>query len=335
MVATEQDYQVIGTRPIRPDGADKVTGRAEYGVDVRLPRMLYGRVLRSPHAHARIVRIDASKALALDGVKAVVTNADFPRVDGDMVDLGETFAPFKWVRDNVLASDKALYAGHAVAAVCAVDPHVAEDALDLIEVEYEPLPPVLSVHEAMAEGAPLVHETLRTTEMAARFVPSDERSEGASNTASHLRFELGDVEQGFAEADIVLEREFETGTAHQGYLEAHNGTAFWNADGEVTVWCSTQAPFGVRAQVAGLLDLPISKVKVVPMEIGGGFGGKINVYMEPMAVMLSKMTGHPVKMLMTREGVLVGTGPTSATYVRCKIGAKRDGTLVAAEAELA
>ena len=335
MVATEQDYQVIGTRPVRPDGADKVTGRAEYGVDVRLPRMLYGRVLRSPHAHARIVRIDASKALALDGVKAVVTNADFPRVDGDMVDLGETFAPFKWVRDNVLASDKALYAGHAVAAVCAVDPHVAEDALDLIEVEYEPLLPVLSVHEAMAEGAPLVHETLRTTEMAARFVPSDERSEGTSNTASHLRFELGDVEQGFAEADIILEREFETGTAHQGYLEAHNGTAFWNADGEVTVWCSTQAPFGVRAQVAGLLDLPVSKVKVVPMEIGGGFGGKINVYMEPMAVMLSKMTGHPVKMLMTREGVLVGTGPTSATYVRCKIGAKRDGTLVAAEAELA
>ena len=184
---------------------------------------VYGRVLRSPHAHARIVRIDASKALALDGVKAVVTNADFPRVEGDMVDLGETFAPFKWVRDNVLASDKALYAGHAVAAVCATDPHVAEDALGLIEVEYELLPPVLSVHQAMAEGAPLVHETLRTTEMAARFVPGDERSESPSNTASHLRFELGDVEQGFADAEIVLEREFETATAHQGYLEAHNG----------------------------------------------------------------------------------------------------------------
>ncbi|MDA1061386.1 MAG: xanthine dehydrogenase family protein molybdopterin-binding subunit [Chloroflexi bacterium] len=335
MVATDKPYQVIGTRPVRPDGVDKVTGRAQYGIDARLPRMLYGRVLRSPHAHARIVRIDASKALALDGVKAVVTNADLPRVDADMVDLGETFAPFKWVRDNVLASDKALYAGHAVAAVCATDPHVAEDALSLIEVEYELLPPVLNVHQAMAEGAPLVHETMRTTEMAARFVPSDERSESPSNIATHLRFDVGDVEQGFAAAEIILEREFETSTAHQGYLEAHGGTAFWNTDGDLTVWCSSQAPFQVRSQLAALLDIPVSKVKVVPMEIGGGFGGKINVYMEPMAAMMSKMTGHPVKMQMTREGVLVGTGPTSATYVRCKIGAMRDGTLVAAEAELA
>jgi CO/xanthine dehydrogenase Mo-binding subunit len=335
LVATEHEYQVIGTRPVRPDGADKVTGRAEYGVDVRLPRMLYGRVLRSPHAHARIGRIDASKALALDGVKAVVTNADFPRVEGDMVDLGESFAPFKWIRDNVVASDKVLYAGHAVAAVCATDPHIAEDALELIEVEYEVLDPVLSVHEAMAEGAPLLHDQLRTTEMAARFVPSDERSEETSNIASHLRFEIGDVDAAFAEADIVLEREFETAMAHQGYIEYHNGTAFWSQDGEVTVWCSTQAPFGVRTQVAAILDIPVSKVKVVPMEIGGGFGGKINVYMEPMAALMSKQTGHPVKMLMTREEVLIGTGPTSATYVRCKIGAKRDGTLVAAEAELA
>ena len=335
MVATEREYRVIGGRPVRPDGADKVTGRAAYGGDVRLPRMLYGRVKRSPHAHARIVSVDASKALALDGVKAVVTNADFPRIDRDMVDLGETFAPFKWVRDNVLASDKALYAGHAVAAVCATDPHVAEDALALIEVEYEPLDPVLTVHEAMADGAPLLHDYMHTTEMAARFVPGDERSEDASNIASHLRFELGDVEAGFAEADIVLEREFETSMAHQGYIEYHNGTAYWSADGEVTVWCSSQAPFSVRDQMAALLDIPVSRVKVVPMEIGGGFGGKINVYMEPMAAMMSRMTGCPVKMLMTREEVLTATGPTSATYVRCKIGAKRDGTLVAAEATLA
>ena len=163
--------------------------------------MLYGRVKRSPHAHARIIGIDASKALALDGVHAVVTNADFPRLDDDLADLGETFAPFRYVRDNVLASDKALYAGHAVAAVCASDPHVAEDALALIEVEYEPLPAVLNVHEAMAEGAPLVHEHLRTTEMAARFVPSDRRADEPSNTASHLRFELGDADAGFAGAE--------------------------------------------------------------------------------------------------------------------------------------
>ena len=297
--------------------------------------MLYGRVLRSPHAHARILSIDASKALALEGVQAVVTNADFPRLGDDLVDLGETFAPFKYVRDNVLASDKALYAGHAVAAVCATDPHIAEDALALIEVEYEPLDPVLTVHESMADGAPLVHEHMHTTEMAARFVPSDNRSDDFSNTASHLRFELGDVEQGFAEADIVLEREFETSMAHQGYIEPHNGTAFWNKDDEITVWVSTQGPFAVRMQVAKLCDVPVSKVKVVPMEIGGGFGGKINAYMEPMAAVLSKKTGRPVKMIMTREEVLIGTGPTSATYVRCKIGAKRDGTIVAGEAYLA
>ena len=336
MVATERDYQVIGTRPVRPDGIDKVTGRAEYGADVRLPRMLYGRVKRSPYAHARVTRIDASKALALDGVEAVITNQDFPRIaDDEVVDLGESFAPFKYVRDNVLASDKVLYAGHAVAAVCASDPHIAEDALDLIEVEYEELPAVMNVHEAMADGAPLVHDHLRTTEMAARFVPSDQRADASSNIASHLRFELGNVEQGFEEAEIVLEREFETATAHQGYIEPHNGTAFWNADGQLTVWVSTQGPFVVRTSVAKLLDVPVSKVKVIPMEIGGGFGGKITVYMEPMAALLSKKTGHPVKMIMTREEELTGTGPTSATYVRCKIGAKRDGTLVAAEAMLA
>ena len=335
MVATEKEHQVIGTRPVRPDGIDKVTGRAEYGGDVRMPRMLFGRVKRSPHAHARIVKIDASKALALEGVHAVITNADFPRLDGDMVDLGETFAPFKYVRDNMLASDKVLYAGHAVAAVCASDPHIAEDALELIEVDYEVLPPVLSVHEAMAEGAPLLHEHLRTTEMASRFVPSAQRADDSSNVASHLRFELGDVEQGFEDADIVLEREFETSMAHQGYIEPHNGTAFWNADGQITVWVSTQGPFTVRQQVATLCDVPVSRVKVVPMEIGGGFGGKIHVYMEPMAALLSKRTGRAVKMIMTREEVLTGTGPASATYVRCKIGAKRDGTLVAGEAYLA
>ena len=338
MVATDpgtRQYEVIGTRPVRPDGADKVTGRAEYGADVRLPRMLYGRVKRSPHAHARILRIDASKALALEGVHAVLTNDDFPRLGDDLVDLGETFAPFKYVRDNVLASDKALYAGHAVAAVCASDPHVAEDALALIEVEYEPLPAVLNVHEAMAEGAPLVHEHLRTTEMAARFVPSDRRAGEPSNTASHLRFELGDADAGFAEAEIVIEREFETAMAHQGYIEPHNGTAHWGADGQITVWTSTQGPFAVRQQVAKLCGVPVSRVKVMPVEIGGGFGGKINAYLEPMAALLSKRTGRPVKMIMTREEVLTGTGPTSATYVRCKIGARRDGAIVAGEAWLA
>lgn len=337
MVSTQSEaqYKIIGRRPVRPDGNDKVTGRAQYGADVALPGMLYGRVKRSPHAHAIIKNIDYSKALELEGVKAVVTNSDFATIGDDVADLGETVTTMNDVLDNVLASGKALYAGHAVAAVCATDPHIAEDALELIEVEYEPLSPVLNVHDAMADAAPQLHEEMRTVEMLARFVPGPDQGENPSNTASHLRMEIGDIEKGFSEADIVIEREFETGTAHQGYIEAQNGTALWDQDGQLTVWVSTQGAFAVRTQLAELLKLPLSNVKVVPTEIGGGFGGKIPIYMEPMAALLSKKTGQAVKMTMNREEVLIGTGPTGATYTRVKIGATNDGTLVAAEAYLA
>src|SRR5262249_40877241 len=168
MVATPEKpaYKVIGTRPVRPDGMDKVTGRAEYGADLQLQGMLYGAVLRSPHAHARIKRIDTAKAAALPGVLAVVTAADFPAAGGDTLDLGEGSANPKWLADNILASDKALYHGHAVAAVAALDQHVAEDALALIEVEYEVLTPVIDVREAMLDGAPILHDDLRTAERA-------------------------------------------------------------------------------------------------------------------------------------------------------------------------
>jgi CO/xanthine dehydrogenase Mo-binding subunit len=332
---TQHELQQVGTRPVRPDGADKVTGRARFGVDVALPRMLYGRVKRSPHAHARILRIDASRALALPGVLAVVTAKDFPTADDTVSELGESVSTARFLLENVLASEKVLYVGHAVAAVAASDPHIAEDALDLIDVEYEPLPPVLDVLEAMQPGAPLLHPALKTVEMAGLFLPGTQTAAEPSNVASHIRFERGDVEAAFATAEIVLEREFRTGTAHQGYLEPHNGTAFWNADGELTLWVSTQGHFGMRDQMAQILKLPLSKLHVVPMEIGGGFGGKIPVYMEPAAAMLSKRTGHPVKMLMNRKEVFEGTGPTSATYIRAKVGARRDGTIVAAQAYMA
>ncbi len=329
------DYKVIGTRPVRPDGTDKVTGRAQFGADIGLTGMLFGRVKRSPHAHAMIKSIDASKALALEGVKAVITNADFATIGDEVADLGESVTTMNALLDNVLASTKALYRGHAVAAVCAIDPHIAEDALELIEVEYELLPPVLNVHDAMAEGAPLLHEEMRTTEMLARFVPGPESGDKPTNIASHLRLEQGDPEQGFADADIIIEREFETAAYHQGYIEPQNGTALWNQDDQLTVWVSTQGAFSVRALLSELLELPLSSVKVIPTEIGGGFGGKLPLYMEPLAALMSKKTGQAVKMTMTREEVFVGTGPTSATYTRAKIGAKRDGTLVAAEAFLA
>ena len=322
-------YNVIGTRPIRHDGVDKVTGAAQYGADLQLPGMLYGRVLRSPHAHARIVSIDTSKAKALEGVKSVITNADFPRASDDVIDTGEGSAQLNWLLDNVIASDKALYKGHAIAAVAAVDHHIAEDAIELIEVEYELLPPVLDVRDAMLDTAPKLHDGLKTGEM------DGSKSDSDSNTASHLRFAKGDMEAGFADADVVIEREFVTSMAHQGYIEPHNGTAYWRADGTLDVWTSTQGSFVVRDSVAPLVQLSPSQVKVTPMEIGGGFGGKIPVYLEPLAAILSRNTGRPVQLTMNREEVLLATGPTSGTYMRVKMGAKRDGTLTAGEVYLA
>ena len=331
----EKKYKVIGSRPVRPDGVDKVTGRAKYGADISLPGMLYGRVLRSPHAHAKIKNIDTSKALALHGVKSVITHKDLPTADNVALNLGETTDNLKWISDKVLATEKALFHGHAVAAVAATDPHIAEDALQLIEVDYEVLPAVLSVHDAMNPKTPNIHENMKTVDMLGRFQFGTTSETQINNVASILDLELGDLEKGFAEADITIEREFETGTYHQGYIESHNGTAQWNENDEITVWLSTQGAFNARDQLAALLQVPLSKIKVIPMEIGGGFGGKIPMYMEPLAAIMSKQTGKPVKMHMQRDEVLQATGPTSATYIKVKVGAKKDGTIVAADAYLA
>ena len=327
-MAEKKDYKVVGTRPIRHDGVDKVTGRALYGADFYAVGLLHGRVLRSPHAHARIKSIDTSRAEAHPGVRAVVTAKDFPDVEDKIADLGEGAANVKDLQDNVLAGDKVLYKGHQVAAVAAIDPHTAEEALELIDVEYEVLPPVISVLDAMKEDAPLLHEDMRTDEMG-------EKSEKPSNIASHFQHKQGDLEKGFAEADVIVEQEYTTETVHQGYIEPHNATALYNPDGQLTIWCSTQGAFAVREQVSEILQLPVSKIKVVPMEIGGGFGGKINVYIKPIAAMLSMKTGKPVKVLMSRADVFEGTGPTPGSYVRVKMGATNDGRITAAEAYLA
>ncbi|MCZ6679960.1 MAG: xanthine dehydrogenase family protein molybdopterin-binding subunit [Candidatus Poribacteria bacterium] len=327
-MADKKEYKVIGTRPIRHDGVDKVTGRALYGADFQIVGLLHGRMLRSPHAHARIKSIDTSRAEAYPGVKAVVTAKDFPGAGDAIVDLGEGAVSLKHLQDNVLASNKALYKGHQVAAVAAIDPHTAEEALELIDVDYEVLPPVINVRNAMKEDAPLLHEDLRTDEMG-------EKSEKPSNIASHFQHKKGDLDKGFAEADVVIEHEFTTATVHQGYIEPHNATALYNPDGQLTIWCSTQGAFTVRAQVSEILQMPVSKVKVVPMEIGGGFGGKIQVYIKPVAAMLSMKTGKPVKVLMSRADVFEGTGPTPGSYVRVKIGATKEGRITAAEGYLA
>ncbi|MDP6699389.1 MAG: xanthine dehydrogenase family protein molybdopterin-binding subunit [Candidatus Latescibacteria bacterium] len=321
-------YKVIGTRPIRHDGVDKVTGRAVYGGDTRLPGLLYGQVLRSPHAPARIKSIDTSRAAALPGVKAIITGKDFPDAGDQIVDLGEGPARLKYIRDNVLATDKALYSGHPVAAVCATSLHIAEEALDLIEIEYEVLDAVLDVREAMQEGAPQLHDDMTTQEFG-------EDTGKKSNLATHFQHKLGDPDKAFAAADVVIEREFHTATVHQGYIEPHNATAMWNSDGQITVWTSTQGSFAARAQTGAVLDVPASSIKVVPQEIGGGFGGKIPIYLEPVAALLSKLSGQPVKLIMTRPSVFESTGPTPGSYVKIKMGATKDGKITAADAYIA
>ncbi|MCL6648271.1 MAG: xanthine dehydrogenase family protein molybdopterin-binding subunit [Chloroflexi bacterium] len=320
-------YRVIGTRPLRPDGVDKVTGRALYGADITLPGTLVGKVLRSPYAHARIRRIDTTTAADLPGVRAVMTAADLPEPTTGMADVGEASASFHDLTRNVMAREKVLYYGHAVAAVAAESAAIAEQALQLIQVEYEPLPPVLSLRAALQPDAPLLHEDLRTNELG-------QLSDRPSNIAAHARFVKGDPAAGFAEAEVVVERTYTTTMVHQGYIEPHATTAFWNADGQLTVWTTTQAPFAIRDNLATLLGVPVARIRVVPTEIGGGFGGKLSPYLEPLAAVLSRKSGAPVRMVMTRAEELQATGPTSGTEIQVKLGARRDGTIVAAEASL-
>ncbi len=325
---TARKYKVLGTRPIRHDGVDKVTGRAIYTADLQLTGLVHGQVLRSPHPHAKIKSIDTSAAEKLAGVLAVATAADFPDLKDKIANLGEGSVNLAHLGANVLAHGKVLYKGHAVAAVAASSPHIADEAIRLIKVVYEPLPAVTWVLDAMKADAPLLHEDLRTDSMG-------KRGDRPTNVATHLHFEKGDVAAGFEQADVVVEREFRTASVHQGYIEPHASTAHWNSDGHLTIWTSTQGAFTARQQTAELLQIPVSKVTVVPCEIGGGFGGKIAVYLEPVAAVLSRKCGRPVRMTMTRTDVFEGTGPTPGSFVRVKLGAKKDGTLTAAEAYLA
>ena len=256
MVLADKKYRVIGTRPVRPDGVDKVTGRALYGADVRPAGMLHGKVLRSPHAHARIKSIDTSKALALPGVLAVITAADVPDQGTAPIPTLRGPIPPSFQIDHLIANETVLYGGQAVAAVAASDAYIAADALDLIEVEYEVLKPVMSIDQAISPDAPILHDPALTEEIDGLFNPIDGRP---TNIARQVKLELGDLEAGFAAADVVVEREYSTSTAHQGYIEPHTATALWNQDGQLTVWTPTQGAFGVRGTLAGILKHPVSK----------------------------------------------------------------------------
>ena len=328
IVLSKGEYAVVGKRPVRPDGVDKVTGRAQYGADIRLTGLLAGKTLRSPYAHARIKSLDTSAAAALPGVYAVVTAADLPFAALSKEELGGEYQRLKFASNHILATDKVLFKGHPVAAVAAENAHIAEEAVQLIRVEYEVLPPALTVRAAMAAEAPLLHDDLFTAELG-------QLADKPSNIAAHMTFEKGDVEQGLAAADLVVEREYETASVHQGYIEPHNATAFWNSDGQLNIWCSTQGPFVVRSAVADVLRHPVSRVKVTPMEIGGGFGGKITAYLEPIAALLSRKAGRPVQLLMSRMEVFEASGPAPGTWMKVKLGVANDGKITAADITLA
>ena len=339
IVLSSQEFNVVGSRPIRHDGAEKVTGRARYSADITLPRMLHAKVLRSPHAHARIRSIDTSQAEAMSGVKAVVTSAELPQPTGILTDVGEgAMVNPKFLSNNCLAVDKALYKGHAVAAVAATNVHVAEQALALIEVDYEVLPFVTDLLYAMKDDAPVLHERLANVANP-NVRPGGLRDEGdetrSTNIANHFFFETGDIDQGFKDADVIVEREFRTRSVHQGYIEPHSATADWAPDGNLTIWCSSQGHFNVRDQVASTLDIDVSNIKVIPMEIGGGFGGKTLVYLEPVAALLSRKAGQAVKLSMNRSEVFQGSGPTAGSWMKCKLGATKDGRITAIDASLA
>lgn len=322
-MAEAVEYKQIGSRPVRPDGVDKVTGRAQFGADLNLPNMTYGRVLRSPHAHAKILKVDVSGALAMPGVVSAISGADFPNItDGGEIG-GEGGGTVDDAAKNVMARDKVVYHGQAVAAVAATSLAIAEAALDAIVVEYQALPVVLDVEAAMAADAPLIDENCFTTGL-------PDKAEKPSNIAAVATLARGDIEQGFEQADVVVEREYKVPMAHQGYIEPHACIASVNEAGAATLWASTQGHFDCRATACKILGMTLSNLKWVPAEIGGGFGGKTVVYLEPLAILMSQKSGRPVKMMMSREEVFRATGPTSGTVGRAKVGLKKDGTITAA-----
>jgi len=317
-------YKWVGTRPVRPDGVPKVTGRAQYGADLKLPGMLYGKILRSPHAHARILSIDTSAAEALPGVKAVMTAADLPQQKFDYIGPERVAVNFWHVTRNIMAREKALYEGHAIAAVAAISNSVAEAAMALIKVEYEVLPHVIDVDEAMAPDAPLVFEDMITRGVE----PAPTKP---SNISKVLKFAIGDVDAAFATADVVIEKEFKTAAVHQAYIEPHACIAKYEADGQCEIWSSSQGHFQMRALTAQIIGKPLGDIRVSPAEIGGGFGGKTVAYLEPVAATLSRKAGLPVRLMMSREEVFRASGPTSGASMWVKLGVMKDGTIVAAD----
>ena len=321
------NFDQFGKRYRKVDGDEKVTGRAVFGADFTAQGSLFAKIVRSPHAHARILSIDTSEAEALPGVETVCTAADFPsEVSGD-VDTGEVEIGIQFLANLIMGRRKALFEGHPVAAVAATDIHIAEEAAKLVKVEYDVLPAVTDPIEAMSPDAPLLHEGLIATSLSGS-------ADQPSNIAGHMEGGKGDVEQGFAESDVVIERTYKTALVHQGYIEPEAETVHWHADGRMDVWANSQGSFPLRQNMSNLLGVDVSKIKVIPLEVGGAFGAKNTPRVTPVAAILSRKSGKPVKIVLNREEVLKATGPASGAVVTVKMGATKDGILKAAQSRL-
>jgi carbon-monoxide dehydrogenase large subunit len=315
-----RDNFSVGHRQPRIDAIEKVTGQALYGDDLRFPGLLYAKALRSPYPHARILNIDSAKARRLPGVIAVVDGRNLPYLGGEAI----MDYPF-------LASDRVRYVGDAVVAVAAVDEATAEEALDLIEVEYEELPAIFDAVEAMQPGAPLVHENLSKYER----LPVIKVLEN-SNVCGKAEFCKGDVERGFAESDLIVENTFTTQMVQHAAIEPHTAVAQVSAAGDVTVWVTNDGPHRLRKDLASAMKLPLKKVRVIcPPYMGGGFGSKGGLKVETICIALAQQTnGRPVRMTLTREEVFTSTCVRHPSTVTLKTGVKRDGSFCARQVKV-
>lgn len=331
VMKTTRDIKGVGLPIPRPDSPEKVTGQVQYVADIKPKGLLHAKLLRSPHAHARILKIDTSRAKALPGVRAVVTAGDIPQL--------KKKAPTR--AHAVLAIDRVVFVGQPVAAVAADELAIAEEALDLIDVQYEVLAAAVDPLKSMQPGAPPVAELgtkADTSEALAHSGVAAMKSDTAEpakavNVSQQARIQKGDVAKAFAESDHVLEKTYRVPMVHQGYLEPHAVLAQWDANGLLTLWSSTQGSFNTRSEVADVLEIPENSIRVIPVECGGGFGGKIRALCEPITAVLARVTRRPVRYVMTRREELDAGMPAPQVIIRMKTGVKRDGTLMALEAE--
>jgi putative selenate reductase molybdopterin-binding subunit len=318
---TQRTYRNIGRNQRKVDGEALVTGQARYVADIELRGMLYGKILRSPHAHARILEIDVREAQNLPGVQAVLTHRDVPRIQYTTAGQG---APEPSPKDTFVLDDKVRYVGDGAAAVAAETPRIAEEALRKIRVKWEILPAVLDMEQAMAANAPKIHEIPSANE-----ISSPER-----NIAAQVEVSDGDPERGFSDADLVVENCYRMGYVQACTTEPHICITYLDETGRLVVRTSTQVPFHVRRILASLVSLPTGKIRVIKPRIGGGFGSKQEVLLEPICALLTLKTGRPVRLRLSREEVFTSSRTRHPQITRVKVGVTKDGTITANEMEV-